>query len=99
MGYKKATHVLPQHLLRAIQEYVDGEYLYIPVRKKTESSGARLLPTVRNGLPETAKWPRAARRAGLCRNWRSGIFFLKKRCTKFLQLAGKLTGHADAVPC
>ena len=30
MGYKKAAHVLPQHLLRAIQEYVDGEYLYIP---------------------------------------------------------------------
>lgn len=30
MGYKKATHVLPQDLLRQVQEYVDGEYLYIP---------------------------------------------------------------------
>ncbi len=30
MGYKKADTVLPQHLLRAIQEYIDGECLYIP---------------------------------------------------------------------
>lgn len=30
MSYKKATHVLPQDLLLKIQEYVDGEFLYIP---------------------------------------------------------------------
>lgn len=30
MGYKKATHVLPQELLEKIQEYIDGEFLYIP---------------------------------------------------------------------
>lgn len=30
MGYKKATHVLPRQLLEKIQEYVDGEFLYIP---------------------------------------------------------------------
>ncbi len=30
MGYKKATHVLPQELLVQIQEYVDGECIYIP---------------------------------------------------------------------
>lgn len=30
MGYKKATHVLPQELLREVQEYIDGEFLYIP---------------------------------------------------------------------
>lgn len=30
MGYKRATHILPQELLRQIQEYVDGEYIYIP---------------------------------------------------------------------
>lgn len=30
MSYKKATHVLPQELLLKIQEYIDGEFLYIP---------------------------------------------------------------------
>ena len=30
MGYKKATHVLPHDLLLKVQEYIDGEFLYIP---------------------------------------------------------------------
>lgn len=30
MSYRKATHILPQELLEQIQEYVDGEFLYIP---------------------------------------------------------------------
>ncbi|HJB07598.1 MAG TPA: hypothetical protein H9716_06985 [Candidatus Enterocloster faecavium] len=30
MGYKKATHVLPPELLLQVQEYIDGEFLYIP---------------------------------------------------------------------
>ena len=34
MGYKKAHDALPHELLCAIQEYIDGETLYIP-RKET----------------------------------------------------------------
>lgn len=30
MSYKKATHVLPQELLSKVQEYIDGELIYIP---------------------------------------------------------------------
>ena len=30
MGYKKAAHILPQKLLEEVQEYVDGEFIYIP---------------------------------------------------------------------
>ena len=30
MGYKKAAHVLPPDLLEKVQEYIDGEYIYIP---------------------------------------------------------------------
>lgn len=30
MSYKKATHILPQALLLKVQEYVDGELIYIP---------------------------------------------------------------------
>lgn len=30
MSYIKAAHVLPQELIAMIQEYVDGEFIYIP---------------------------------------------------------------------
>ncbi|MCK6206336.1 MULTISPECIES: CD3324 family protein [Bacillaceae] len=38
MGYVKATQVLPSELLLAIQEYVEGDYLYIPRKKGNEKS-------------------------------------------------------------
>ena len=44
MGYKKAAHVLPQHLLRAIQEYVDGEYLYIPRKEENRKHWGEVAP-------------------------------------------------------
>ena len=30
MDYKNATYILPHDLLIALQEYADGEYIYIP---------------------------------------------------------------------
>jgi len=30
MSYKKASDILPEELLNIIQNYVDGEYIYIP---------------------------------------------------------------------
>lgn len=30
MSYKKAAHILPPKLLMEIQEYIDGECIYIP---------------------------------------------------------------------
>ena len=30
MSYKKAVDVLPHSVLRAVQQYIDGEYIYIP---------------------------------------------------------------------
>lgn len=38
MSYKKATQILPRELLVKVQEYIDGEFLYIPrisAHKKT----------------------------------------------------------------
>lgn len=51
MSYKKATQVLPRELLEQVQEYVDGEYLYIPrltEKKKDWGSGT----TTRRELQE-----------------------------------------------
>ena len=45
MKYKNAQDILPDHLLKELQQYVSGETLYIPnIREKKswgESSGAR----------------------------------------------------------
>lgn len=30
MSYKRATHILPNDLLERVQEYVDGDFIYIP---------------------------------------------------------------------
>jgi len=53
MGYVKADDVLPQKLLSAVQQYIDGMYLYIPRnpdgRKKWgEVKHTRELLAVRN---------------------------------------------------
>lgn len=34
MGYMKANEVLPQEILASVQQYVDGQMLYVP--RKTE---------------------------------------------------------------
>ncbi len=38
MGYKNAIFVLPDDLIAAIQQHIDGEYLYIP--RKVENKRA-----------------------------------------------------------
>lgn len=53
MGYKTAKDVLPAELLRAVQEYVDGEYLYIPRREGCqrnwgENTASRQITLCRN---------------------------------------------------
>lgn len=53
MNYIKADRILPDELIAMIQEYVDGEYLYIPRKqgcKKTwgEKSGYREQISIRN---------------------------------------------------
>lgn len=53
MSYIKATDVLPEEILLLIQQYVDGEYLYIPRKennKKTwgENTNSRKELSLRN---------------------------------------------------
>lgn len=41
MSYKKAIDILPHHILNAVQQYIDGEYIYIPRKEdKKQSWGA-----------------------------------------------------------
>lgn len=53
MEYIKANNVLPEEMIKAIQEYVDGEFLYIPRKDDNrkawgEKSGARDMLKNRN---------------------------------------------------
>lgn len=36
MKYKKAQDILPKHIIEILQEYVGGEYLYIPQKNNTK---------------------------------------------------------------
>ena len=35
MGYKKAEEILPAEIIKLIQEYVDGQTIYIPRKERT----------------------------------------------------------------
>lgn len=53
MKYQKAQNVLPSELVKLIQEYVDGDYLYIPRKNQNKKlwgsvSGSRLEINQRN---------------------------------------------------
>ncbi|WP_053957484.1 CD3324 family protein [Inediibacterium massiliense] len=42
MSYKKAIYILPNDLLEKVQEYVDGEFIYIPRKSGNKKEwGAR----------------------------------------------------------
>lgn len=38
MSYKKANNLLPADLVELIQQYVDGEYIYIPRKEDNKKS-------------------------------------------------------------
>lgn len=45
MSYKKAIHILPEELLELIQEYVDGECIYIPRKSNNKKEWGSNTPT------------------------------------------------------
>lgn len=40
MNYENANTILPEHLVEELQKYIQGEYLYIPVKKDSGNNGA-----------------------------------------------------------
>ncbi len=54
MKYRNAQNVLPEEVIKIIQEYIDGEFLYIPKKNGNqlswgEKSGAKQSLKERNG--------------------------------------------------
>ena len=44
MSYIKAEEILPEELVRKIQEYIDGVYIYIPRKPGTRHSWGQETP-------------------------------------------------------
>ncbi|MFH1913519.1 MAG: CD3324 family protein [Pseudomonadota bacterium] len=38
MSYKKAIDILPHNVLSEVQQYIDGEYIYIPRKEERKQS-------------------------------------------------------------
>ena len=47
MGYKRAEQILPPEILAQIQEYVDGECIYIPRKEENRKSWGETTDTKR----------------------------------------------------
>lgn len=63
MSYKKAEEILPRELIEVIQQYVDGENIYIP-RKLEHRKGW--------GERTQARQELDARNSAICREHREG---------------------------
>ena len=63
MGYKKALTVLPKELVEMIQEYVDGEYLYIPRKEECKRDW---------GSSTEIRTELRVRNENICRDYESG---------------------------
>lgn len=68
MGYRKAEEVLPKELIETIQQYVDGENIYIP-RKLDHRKGW--------GERTEARKELEARNSAICREHREGASVLR----------------------
>ncbi|MFY0517825.1 CD3324 family protein [Lysinibacillus sp. UGB7] len=55
MSYKKAQNLLPAELVELIQNYVDGEYIYIPRREDNKKSWGSSTATRRELAVRNAK--------------------------------------------
>lgn len=64
MSYIKATEILPKELLNLIQNYIDGEYLYIPRRECNKKSW---------GENTKSRTEIAIRNANIYKDYKSGI--------------------------
>ena len=74
MRYMKAADVLPPDLLKQIQTYIDGEYLYIPRRAETRSAWGAAKAARRKPWPEIWKSIGAIGRGRLLRGWLRSTF-------------------------
>ena len=83
MGYKKAEEILPKEIIELIQDYVDGEYLYIPRRKEKRKAWGEQTDT-RAKLGERNEAIRRAYREGVSKQELAEQFFLSEKSIELI---------------
>lgn len=73
MKYVRAENVLPDSIIEIIQDYIDGEYLYIPRKKGNEKSWRE-----KSGTKDSLK----ARNEEVFKSYKQG-FSIKELCEKY----------------
>jgi len=78
MSYKKAVDILPHHVLSAVQQYVDGEYIYIPRKEENKQAWGANTQT-REAIRERNREIRSRRLAGCPVAELAGQYFLSEK--------------------
>lgn len=56
MSYKKAIDILPRNILSAVQQYIDGEYIYIPRKEDKKQAWGEIHRQEKLSRRETGKF-------------------------------------------
>ena len=89
MGYKSAIYVLPDDLLKAVQRYIDGEYIYIPRTPENKRQWGEIKIADINLTNVIKQFLSNINMGYLLENWLHGIIYHPKPFIKYYQL--KLT--------
>lgn len=89
MSYKNATDVLPHNVLRAVQQYIDGVYIYIPRKEGRKQSWGANTQT-REALRARNKEILSRRLAGCPVAELAEQYFLSEKTIYKITSAGKL---------
>lgn len=81
MSYMRAEEVLPQEILASVQQYVDGQMLYIPRKTEEKEPGDRLLTQRGSWNSEINACTQSISREYPQKNWRMNISLRKKACS------------------
>lgn len=75
MGYVRANDILPASLLAAVQDYVDGEYIYIPRKDSCRKPW---------GETKNSRQEVLARNTDIYRRYQTGVSVQKLAATYYL---------------
>ncbi len=78
MKYTNAKSILPEELLTLIQDYIDGEYLYIPRKQENQKSWGEKMEPKKAYSNEIGTFTNIISRESQFLNWPTSTFYQKK---------------------
>lgn len=88
MRYKKAQDLFPEEIIALIQQYVDGEYIYIPRKPESKKAWGET-SLARKELQERNKKIYDEYELGLCKNQLAERYFLSEKSIERILLNEK----------